>query len=326
MKLSRRQLAAVAASAAGLSIGRSAAASTDYPKGPVRVVVPFPPGGPTDIVGRVVCQSLSEALRQPFVVENRAGAGGIIGADQVAKARPDGQTLLINVSSHVINPALYSRLPHDPLADFAPITGLGSTPIQLVVASSPPVRSVEDLVRHIRTNPGRCSFASSSNGTPGHLAGELFKLATGVEALHVPYKGSAPALTGLLGGQVTYMFDSMPSSLPLVQSGALRALAVTAARRVRDLPDVPTTSELGFGEITFTTWYGMWAPARTPTEIVDRLQAEVASALSRPDVRARLAELSTEAMSEAPARFAAFCRSEAERYAGIVRDANIRIE
>lgn len=327
MIYSRRRFLAVAAAttAAPFVATRSIAAPT-YPNGPVRVVIPFPAGGPTDVVGRVISQRLAESLGQPFVVENRAGASGMIGADMVAKAPPDGQTLLVNVSAHVINPSLYAKLPHDPLKDFVPVTSLASTPIQLVVGADLPVRSIKELVAYVKARPGRCSFASSSNGTPGHLAGEFFKLATGTDVLHAPYKGSAPALTDVIGGQVTYMFDSMPSSIGLVKSGKLRALGVTGTRRAASLPEVPTMVESGFADMTMTSWYGLWAPARTPNEIAVRLQVEVAKALASPDIKARLAEVSAEGMGDSPTAFAAFCQSESERYAKIIKAAGIRLE
>jgi tripartite-type tricarboxylate transporter receptor subunit TctC len=269
---------------------------------------------------------MGEALRQPFVIENRPGAGGIIGSDQVAKAPADGHTLLINVSAHVINPYLYARLPHDPLTDFTPITGVASTSMQLVVSTDLPVSSIPDLVRHVRANPGRCSFASSSTGTPGHLAGELFKIANGLDAQHAPYRGSAPALTDVLSGRVTFMFDSMPSSLPMVQAGKLRALAVTSTTRVGSLPSVPTMVEAGFPEISFTNWYGMWAPKRLPAALATQIQEATAAALRRPEVKARLAGVSAEGISEPPDRFAAFCQAETERYARIIQTAGIRME
>lgn len=323
MRMSRRH--ALAALATPL-LARSARAGAAWPAGPVRVVVPFPAGGPTDVVARVVCQSMSDALRQPFVIENRGGAGGIIGADQVAKAAPDGQALLINVSAHVINPSLYARLPHDPLKDFTPVTGVASTPIQLIVSADLPVTTVAELVAFVRARPASCSFASSSTGTPGHLAGELFKIGAGLDAQHISYRGSAPALTDVVSGRVTYMFDSMPSSLPLVQAGKLRAIGVTGTERVRNLPGVPTMVESGFPDMTLTTWYGLWAPANLPPAMASRIQAETATALKRPEVRQRLSEVSAEGMSEPPERFSAFCQSEADRYARIIQAAGIRME
>ncbi|AGW93076.1 MULTISPECIES: Bug family tripartite tricarboxylate transporter substrate binding protein [Cupriavidus] len=326
--MDRRQFlrAGVAAFGTAQLIGLPTLASaTPYPIGPVRVVIPFPAGGPTDVVGRIVAHQMSEVLKQSFVVDNRGGASGTIGADMVAKAPPNGQTLLINVSAQVINPFLYPKLPHDPIKDFTPITSLASTPIQLLVASDLPIHSVSELVRYVKSRPTGCSFASSSNGTPGHLAGELFKMLTGISAVHAPYKGSAPALTDLIGGQVTFMFDSMPASLPLVKAGKLRALAVTGNRRSKSLPDTPTLVESGYPEMTMTTWYGLWAPAKTPQEIVAALQAATVKALANQEVRARLADLSAEPLGESPERFAAFCKEEADRYAKIIKAAGIRL-
>lgn len=302
---------------------RSAAAN--FPSGPIRVVIPFPAGGPTDVVGRIVTQPMSEILKQSLVVDNRGGASGTIGADMVAKAPPNGQTLLINVSAHVINPFLYPKLPHDPLKDFTPITDLVSTPLQLIVSSDLPVHSVGDLVKYVKSRPTGCSFASSSNGAPGHLAGELFRMSAGISAVHAPYKGSAPALTDLIGGQVTFMFDSMPASLPMVKAGKLRALAVTGTRRSKSLPETPTLVESGFPEMTMTTWYGLWGPAKLPADIVASIQSAVVKALGRPDVRTRLADLSADPLGETPDRFAAFCNEEADRYAKIIKTAGIRL-
>ncbi|MDQ0141183.1 Bug family tripartite tricarboxylate transporter substrate binding protein [Cupriavidus necator] len=303
----------------------SPSSAAGYPSGPVRVVIPFPAGGPTDVVGRLVAQSMSEILKQSLVVDNRGGASGTIGADMVAKAQPNGQTLLINVSAQVINPFLYPKLPHDPLKDFTPITNLASTPLQLLVAADSPIHNVNELIKYVKSRPTGCSFASASNGVPGHLAGELFKMTTGIAAVHAPYKGSAPALTDLIGGQVTFMFDSMPASLPLVKAGKLRSLAVTGMRRSKSLHDVPTLVESGFPEMTMTTWYGLWGPAKTPPEIVAVLQSAAARALANQDVRARLADLSADPLGESPERFAAFCTQEAERYAKIIKAAGIRL-
>ena len=298
--------------------------SGNYPNHPVRVVIPFPPGGPTDIVGRVLSTRLGDAWGQSVVVDNRSGASGVIGADVVARAAADGYTLLVNVSAHVINPALYDKLPHDPIKDFTPITNLAQTPMQLIVAADLPVRSVDELIAYVKAKPGVCSFAASSNGAPGHLAGELFRKMTKLELAYVPYKGSAPALTDVLGGQVTYMFDSMPSSAALVKSGKLRALGVTSAKRVSTLPDVPTMREGGL-DLTLNSWYGLWAPADTSNAVVQEIYTEAARAFSTPEVRARLADIHSEAVLDSPADFAVFCRSEAERYRQIIRTAGIVI-
>lgn len=323
LMLSRRGwiLGMGAALVAGAS-DRAFAEADGYPSKAVRVIIPYPPGGPTDIVGRVLCAQLSEAFGQSFVAENRAGASGIIGADLVARASPDGYTLLVNVSAHVINPSLYDKLPHDPLKDFAPITNLARTPMQLVVAADLPAKSVKELIDYVRARPGKCSFASSSNGAPSHLAGELFRKTEGLDVAYVPYKGSAPALTDILGGQVTYMFDSMPSSAALVKSGRLRALAVTSEQRVPSLPGVPTLRESGV-DFAMNSWYGLWAPAGTPDTIVQQLYAAVARTFATPQVKARLADVHSQPVADTPSHFAAYCRSEAERYRQIVRSAGI---
>jgi tripartite-type tricarboxylate transporter receptor subunit TctC len=322
----RRELMATIAGLAAGSYLPGAFAQAAYPGKPVRVVVPYPPGGPTDIVGRIVSQALAEHFKQSFVVENRAGASGMIGADIVAKAPADGLTILMNVSGQVANPALYARMPHDPLKDFKPVTKLASTPIQLVVSGNSPVKSVKDLIALVKSEPGRHTFASSSIGTPGDLMGELFKSLAKLDVVHVPYKGSAPALTDVVGGQVTFMFDSMPSSISMVKAGRLRALGVSSGKRVGALPDVPTFAEQGFPDLNLTTWYGLWVPAQTSDQVVSELYAGVKQVLSDPAVRTRLLDNFAEPGGEAPKEFDAFSRSEAQRYATIIRNAGIKIE
>lgn len=311
---------------AAMYLPSTALAQASYPNKPVRVVIPYPPGGPTDIVGRIVCQALAESFQQPFTVENRAGASGMIGADLVAKAPGDGYTLLINVSGHVVNPSLFAKMPHDPIKDFKGITRLATTPIQMVVAANSPFRTVEDVAKAMRAQPGKLSFASSSNGTPGHLMGELFKDLVKAEAIHVPYKGAAPALTDVVGGQVAFMFDSMPSSIGLVKGGRLRALGVSAPQRVSALPDVPTFAEQGFPGLNLSTWYGFWAPAATPDSIVQQIYGATSKALATPAVRARIQEAMAEPEGETPRKFEELCLSEARRYASIVRLAGIKAE
>lgn len=323
----RRLLIGAAGAALGsLSHGARALATSGYPTKPLRVVIPYPPGGPTDIVGRIVAAALADKLGQSVVIDNRPGASGMIGADMVAKAAPDGYVLLVNVSGQLVNPALYANMSHDPLKDFRGITNLASTPIQLVVSANSPVRSVADLVALVRSQPGRHNFASSSNGTPGHLAGEVFKAAAKLDVTHIPYKGSAPALTDVIGGQVTYMLDSMPSSISLVKGGKLRALAVTSDTRVAALPEVPTFAELNYPTVNLTTWYGMWAPAQTPPALVARLYQAVNEVLQQPDVRTRLTDVQALPVGDTPDHFDAYCRTEATRYADIVRLAGIRLQ
>lgn len=324
--MDRRRLIIAASGMVATGLSTGAWASDDYPSKPIKIIIPYPPGGPTDIVGRIVGQALAERVRQPVTIENRPGASGMIGADAVAKSAPDGYTLLINVSGQLVNPALFAKMSHDPLKDFQPITNLAMTPIQLIVGADSPVRSVEDLVRLVRSQPGKHTFASSSNGTPGHLAGELFKSVAKLDVVHVPYKGSAPALTDVIGGQVTFMFDSMPSSISLVRGGKLRSLAVTSPHRVDVLPDVPTFAELNYPGINLTTWYGLWAPAKLPPKLTARIYAEVKEVLAQPDVRKRIADALAEPVGDSPEKFSAFCIAEAQRYAGIVRAAGIRLE
>lgn len=322
----RLLIGAAGATLGALGGGARAFAATGYPSKPLRVVIPYPPGGPTDIVGRIVATTLADKLGQSVVIDNRPGASGMIGADMVAKAAPDGYVLLINVSGQLVNPALYANMSHDPLKDFRGITNLASTPIQLVISANSPVRSVAELIELMRSQPGRHNFASSSNGTPGHLAGEVFKAAAKLDVTHIPYKGSAPALTDVVGGQVTYMLDSMPSSISLVKGGKLRALAVTSAQRVDALPDVPTFAELGYPDVNLTTWYGMWAPAQTPPDLIATLYKTVSGVLRQPDVRTRLADSQAMPVGDTPEQFDAYCRSEAKRYAEIVQRAGIRLQ
>lgn len=322
----RLLIGAAGATLGALGGGARAFAATGYPSKPLRVVIPYPPGGPTDIVGRIVATTLADKLGQSVVIDNRPGASGMIGADMVAKAAPDGYVLLINVSGQLVNPALYANMSHDPLRDFRGITNLASTPIQLVISANSPVRSVAELIELVRSQPGRHNFASSSNGTPGHLAGEVFKAAAKLDVTHIPYKGSAPALTDVVGGQVTYMLDSMPSSISLVKGGKLRALAVTSAQRVEALPDVPTFAELGYRDVNLTTWYGMWAPAQTPPDLIAALYKTVSGVLRQPDVRTRLADSQAMPVGDTPEQFDAYCRSEAKRYAEIVQRAGIRLQ
>lgn len=321
----RRQIL-IGGAIASTGLGAQVFAAPDYPVRPVKVIIPYPPGGPTDIVGRIVCTQLSEALKQSFTIENKPGASGMIGADQVAKASPDGYTILINVSGQLVNPYLYKSVPHDPIKDFAPVTNLASTPIQLVVSANSPIKSVKELVDLCRAEPGKHSFASSSNGTPGHLTGELFKTLAKLDVTHVPYKGSAPALTDVIGGQVTFMFDSMPSSIGLVTSGKLRSLGVTSQKRVESLPNVPTFAESGYPELNLSTWYGMWVPAGTPSKVIQALNSEVAKTLALPDVKEKLSKVQAAGVGDSPAAFAAFCKAESERYASIIKTAGISLQ
>jgi tripartite-type tricarboxylate transporter receptor subunit TctC len=298
-----------------------------YPNRTIKIIIPFPPGGPTDVLGRIVAQKLSERLGQSVVVDNKAGASGMIGADMVAKAAPDGYTLLINASLHVINPSLYDKPRYDAIADFAPLSNLADVPLVLVVNAKTPVQTVKELIAWIKSSKIPVNFASSGNATAPHLAGEAFKLATGIDNMqHVPYKGSSPALTDLLGGQVQLMFDSLPSSQPFIKSGALKAIAVTTQRRSSALPNVPTVSESAVAGFNFSTWYGVWAPASTPLAIVDKLSSEIALITRLPEVRERFLALGAEPVGNTAEDFAAFNKSELAKWARIVKQSGARVD
>jgi tripartite-type tricarboxylate transporter receptor subunit TctC len=314
--------------AAGLAstLPISAAYAQTYPGRPVRMIVPYPPGGPTDVLARIVAVKLSEALGQPFSIDNKAGASGMIGSAEVAKAAPDGYTLLGNASIHVINPSLYPKATFDAIADFTPVTQLASVPLILVVNNDLPVKNVRELIAYAKANPGKLNFASSGNAAAPHLAGESFKIAASVQMQHVPYKGSAPALTDLIGGQVQLMFDSMPSAMPHVKAGKLRPLAVTTAKRSAAVPDLPTVAEAGVPGYDISTWYGLWAPKGTPREITERLASETAKILKLPDVRERYAALGAEPVGSTPDEFAAYCRSELTKWAKIVKESGAKAD
>jgi tripartite-type tricarboxylate transporter receptor subunit TctC len=321
----RRRFALGALLAAAAPVAGRAQPAAEWPARPVRFVVPYPPGGPTDIMGRAVAQALARDLPQPVVVENRAGAAGAIGTEAAARAAPDGSTFLVNASAHVIVPHMV-RVPYDALADFAPVTNIASVPLMLVVTPGLPVRSVAELVAHAKANPGRLSFASSSNGGAPHLAGELFKLMAGVDMAHVPYRGSGQAVPDLIAGNVQVMFDSMPSSAGAVRDGKLRALAVTTAGRQPAFPELPTVAEAGVPGYEISTWYGIWAPAGTPAAVVARLHAAVASALRGAEARERMAALGAVPVADSPEDFARFVRAEHGRWGRLVRDARIKAD
>ena len=307
--------------ALALTVGASAQAQpTDtYPDKPIRMVVPYPPGGPTDLVARLVAVEMSNTLGQPIVVDNKPGASGMLGAETVARAPADGYTFLANASLHVINPFIYSEMRFDALNDFVPITQLAAVPLVLVVPADSKLRSVQDLVAAGKANPGALNFASAGNASAQQLAGESFKLAAGIDMQHVPYKGSAPALVDLIGGQVQLMFDSMPSAMPHVQSGKLRALAVTTPRRVPALPDVPTIAESGYPGYDISTWYGLWAPKGTPQPIVDKLYQAAATALKTPKLVEQYGGMGAEPVGSTPADFKRYNASEGEKWGEIVR-------
>ena len=321
MKITRR-----AAIAGALLPFAAWAQAPEWPSRPVRFIVPYPPGGPTDIMGRIIAQAVQGPLGQPFVVENRAGANGLIGSEQAARAAPDGSTFLVNASAHVIVPHLTPNMPIDVLADFAPVTNIAAVPLWLVVNPALPVRSVAEFIAYARANPGRIAYASSSQGGAPHLAGELFKLMTGTDLVHVPYRGSGPAGQDLIAGTVQAMFDSVPASAGAVRDGRLRALGVTTSNRIAPFPDLPTIAEAGVPGYEISTWYGIWAPARTPPVIIGRLQQAVATAARNPETRARFDALGAEPVADSPEDYARFVRAEYDRWGKLVRDARIKLD
>jgi len=296
------------------------AAADTYPSKPIRFVVPYPAGGPLDTIARLLGQKVSESVKQPVVVDNKPGAGGNIGADAVAKSPADGYTILMGaVATHAINPTLYASIPYDPVRDFIPVTQVASTPNVLVVNPSVPAASVREFIAYAKANPGKLNFGSGSTGSAGHLAGELFKTQAGVEMTHVPYKGAAPAMNDLVGGQIQLMFDNLASSLGQVKAGRVRALAVTTARRTSLAPDLPTIAESGLPGFDINTWFGIFVPANTPREVVERLHAEFTRALALPDVKERMLALGAEPVGSRPDEFAAYIRAEGEKYARVIK-------
>jgi tripartite-type tricarboxylate transporter receptor subunit TctC len=318
----RRALAALA-----LAAFATAAPAQDYPARPVRLIVPFPPGGGTDIAARTIANRLSETVKWTFVIENRPGAGGNLGVEQAVKSPADGYTLVIGQTSNLaINPTLYAKLPYDPLKDLSPIALIVSAPVVLVVAANSPYQSLADLVAAARRDPGAVSLASPGNGTVSHLAGELLQRAAGVKFTHVPYKGASQAMTDLLGGQVQSFMSSVPSALAQIRGGRLRAIAVTSTKRAAEMPDVPTIVESGYPGFEAITWYGLLAPAGTPAVIVARLNTELNRVLEMPDVRQRLAAEGGEVLGGSSERFAALLKAEHAKWGRIVKESGAKVD
>ena len=309
----------------GLAIATGAGAQSDYPSRPVRLVVTVPPGGAADFIARLVGGRLSESLGQPVIVENRGGAGGTIAADAVAKAAPDGYTLLQNsITTHGVGPHLYTKLPYDPVKDFSPGSGLALLPLIMAIHADLAPKSVEELIRFSKGNA--LNFASSGNGGAPHMAAELFKSVTGVAMTHVPYKGSGPAVADLVGGRVQVMFDAAPSLIQHVRAGKLRVLAAASAQRNRLLPEVPTFAELGHPKVAVSLWYGLLAPAATPAAVIERLNREVVKALESAEVREKLQAQGAEPLPGSPQAFGAFMREELAKWAPVVQQAGIKLD
>ena len=328
----RHSMAALAAICTALALPGLATAQTAWPSKPVRIVVPFAPGGTTDILARVLAPELSKVFGQPFVVDNKAGAGGNIGAEIVAKSPADGHTLLMGtVGTHGINKSLYSKLPYDPQKDFAPVTLVAGVPNVMVMnakrAQELGIANVADFVRYAKANPGRLNMASSGNGTSIHLAGELFKSRNGIFMTHIPYRGSGPAMKDMIGGQMDVMFDNLPSALPHIQSGSLKAFAVTSAVRSAAVPELPTVAEAGsLPGFEASSWFGLLAPAGTPDDIVNRLQQETAKAMALPAVKERLLAQGAIPGGQSPADFARQIESELVKWAAVVKASGARVD
>ncbi|CAP40838.1 Bug family tripartite tricarboxylate transporter substrate binding protein [Bordetella petrii] len=315
---------AVALAAALACTGPALAQDTDFPTKPLRFVVPYPPGGPLDSTARMLAEKVRVSLGQPVIVENRSGAGGNIGADLVAKAAPDGYTLVMGaVATHAINPWLFANLPYDPIKDFAPVTIVAAVPNVLVMnvdfAKQNHIDSLADLIAYAKKNPGRLNYGSGGNGSAGHLAGELLKARAGIDAVHVPYQGASPAQLALLGGQSDFMFDNLAASAPLIKDGKVKALAVTTLKRSSLLADVPTMDEAGVKGFDLGTWFGVFTTGGTPAAVVAKLNKAYADALRQPDVRQRLLAMGSEAEPMTPEAFAAFVKNEKNKYQEVVK-------
>jgi tripartite-type tricarboxylate transporter receptor subunit TctC len=298
-----------------------------WPSKPIKWVVPFAPGGTTDILARTVGEKLALALGQPVVIENKPGAGGGLGADFTAKAAPDGYTIMGGtISTHAINASLYKNLPYDPVKDFVAITLIARVPNMLVINPAVPAKDVKELIALLKASPNKYSFASSGNGTSQHLSGELFKSMSGTDMQHIPYKGSPPALQDVMGGQVTMTFDNITTAWPLAKAGKLRALAVTTAKRSSIAPDVPTLAESGLPGFEVGSWQGVFAPAGTPTAIIKRLNAEIVKILGMPDVREKLGGLGAEIVADSPEEFAALVKTEVVKWADVVKKSGARVD
>jgi len=309
-----------------LLTGAAPAMAQAYPTRPVRVVVGFPPGGPTDIIARIVAQNLSDSLGQQFFVENIGGAGGNTASGQVARVTPDGYTIMAISTGFMVNPSLYAKVPYDALKDFAAVSLVASSPNVVVVNPKIPVKTLPELVQLIRDNPGKYSYAGPGVGSTPHLGGELFRLTYKLDLIHIPFAGAAPAVQSTMGGHTPIAFTALPSSMAAIQAGQVRAIGIAATERSEQVPDVPTFAEQGVKDQEADTLTGIVAPAATPKEIVDLLAREIAKAVAKPDVRARLAVLGFTPVANTPDQFAARIRLEMEKWGKVVRDANLRIE
>ena len=304
-----------------------AAAADSFPSKPARIIVAFPPGAATDIVGRIVAQKLTDMWGQPVIVDNRAGASGTIGTDVVAKAAPDGYTMLLGTLGNLAaNPSLYRDLPFNMERDFIPVSLVVMVNFVMVVHPSMPVKTVKELIALAKAKPGELNYSSSGAGGLPHLAGELFKSMAGINVVHIAYKGSVPSFTDLLGGRINYTIDNLPLALPYIKSGKLRALAVVGPRRQPTLPDVPTMAEAGIPGYELTNWFGLMVPAKTPRDVVNRISADIAKIMKMPDVRERLAGMAAEPVGSTPEQFSVFLKAETATWAKVIKDGGITAE
>jgi tripartite-type tricarboxylate transporter receptor subunit TctC len=318
-------LKSILTAVAGLAFAASASAQS-YPTKPIRLIIPFPPGGTTDLVGRVVADRLGRELGQPVIVENRGGGGGSIGATLMAKADPDGYTLgIATVSTHAVNPACNPDLPYDPIKDFVPITNLARTPNVLAVNPKFPAQNYKEFLAYVKKNPGKFGYATSGTCGIAHMLGEQFKSATGTFIIHVPYRGSGPALNDVLGGQVDMLFDNLPSSLPHIQAGKLRAIAVSWPKRLEALPNVPTFGELGLQQVNGPAWYGLVAPAKTPDDIIRKIHAAAVKVLALPEVKEKIRASGSETVGNTSAEYGAEIKTELHKMQDVVKKQGIKV-
>ena len=316
----RTVLQAIAAASLGAALMPAALAAEAFPNKPITLVVPFVAGGTTDILARIVGQSLGEELGQPVIIDNRAGAGGNIGGQFAARAPADGYTLFMGtVGTHAINEWLYKKMPFNPTKDFAPLTRVANVPNLLVANPAQPFKNVKELISYAQAHPGQVNFGSSGSGSSIHLSGELFKMMAKVDMIHIPYKGSAPAVTDLLGNQIAIMFDNMPSAIQHVRSGKLRPLAVTTAKRSPELPDVPTVAEAGVPGYEATSWFGLFTPTKTPADVQAKLHAAIIKVLQKPDVIKKIGDQGGEVVTESQAEFAKFIAAENNKWKQVVK-------
>ena len=304
----------------------SAGAQEQYPSRPLRFILPFPPGGGTDILGRLIAERLSASLGQPVVTENRGGAGGNVGAEAAARSAPDGYTIVLCAPSLAISPSLYSKLNYDPVKDFAPVSLVATVPNVMITHPSVPAQTLQEFIAHARTRPGTMNFGSGGNGTSNHLAGELFNIVTGAKLVHIPYKGVNLAMQDVLSGQIHLVVIGIPAAAPHIKAGRLRALAVVTPQRTAALPEVPTTDEAGLKDFEVTTWYGVLAPAGTPRPVIARLNSELVKIIHAPEVKERLAASGTEPRTSTPEEFAAYLKQEIAKWGDVVRKANLKAD